>query len=103
MNRSRGPNTLYTLLALNVQEANGVSSWLRCTEGDFPTCILSLPHISSYGVIVETMMISRTERKPAFSIRTGFPVSTGVPLGPRFGLLNKPASAPDFFLNQHRV
>jgi hypothetical protein len=28
------------------------------------------------GVIVETMMISRTERIPAFSIRTGFSVST---------------------------
>jgi hypothetical protein len=28
------------------------------------------------GLIVETMMISRTERKPAFSIRTGFSVST---------------------------
>src|SRR5262249_43356783 len=28
------------------------------------------------GVIVETMMISRTEREPAFSIRTGFSVST---------------------------
>src|SRR5215467_8468022 len=30
------------------------------------------------GVIVETMMISRTERIPAFSIRTGFSVSTGM-------------------------
>src|SRR5262249_12314336 len=29
------------------------------------------------GVIVETIMISRTERIPAFSIRTGFSVSTG--------------------------
>jgi hypothetical protein len=29
------------------------------------------------GVIVETMMISRTERIPAFSIRTGFSVFTG--------------------------
>src|SRR5215813_3171429 len=29
------------------------------------------------GVIVETMMISRTEPKPAFSIRTEFSVSTG--------------------------
>ena len=28
------------------------------------------------GLIVETMMISRTERKPAFSTRTGFSVST---------------------------
>jgi pyruvate/2-oxoglutarate dehydrogenase complex dihydrolipoamide dehydrogenase (E3) component len=29
-----------------------------------------------HGVIVETMMISRTERKPAFSIRSEFSVST---------------------------
>jgi len=29
------------------------------------------------GLILETMMISRTKRKPAFSIRTGFSVSTG--------------------------
>jgi len=29
------------------------------------------------GLILETMMISRTERKPAFSIRTGFSGSTG--------------------------
>src|SRR5215467_2834101 len=29
------------------------------------------------GVILETMMISRTERIPAFSIRTRFSVSTG--------------------------
>jgi hypothetical protein len=28
------------------------------------------------GLILETMMISRTERKPAFSIRTEFSVST---------------------------
>jgi hypothetical protein len=28
------------------------------------------------GVIVETMMISRTDRKPAFSVRTEFSVST---------------------------
>jgi hypothetical protein len=27
------------------------------------------------GLIVETMMISRTDRKPAFSVRTGFLVS----------------------------
>src|SRR5262249_26339835 len=34
------------------------------------------------GVIVETMMISRTDRKPAFSIRTGF----RYPQGHSFGL-----------------